>query len=64
MGGQVVCSGCQKRVNFCSVCCEQVQGLIAWSSVCGHAGHLHHMQEWFAQSNQCPKCGVHAHLRL
>ena len=42
------------------VCCSNraVRGLVAWCQVCGHGGHLEHMNKWHQDNEQCPAgCG-------
>lgn len=40
----------------CSYCQSQVNGLIWICSKCLHGGHLNHMNTWFKENSNCPKC--------
>eukprot|EP01012_Entosiphon_sulcatum_P008765 TRINITY_DN14816_c0_g1_i1.p1 TRINITY_DN14816_c0_g1~~TRINITY_DN14816_c0_g1_i1.p1 ORF type:complete len:829 (+),score=85.84 TRINITY_DN14816_c0_g1_i1:438-2924(+) len=46
----------------CCVCREAVKGLYVWISVCGHGGHVDHLQDWFSTHRLCPQCGAEAVL--
>lgn len=37
---------------------SSVKGLFVWCQVCGHGGHLQHMQDWLKKNRKCPAgCG-------
>ena len=37
---------------------NSVRGMFVWCQVCGHGGHLQHIQEWLKAHTQCPTgCG-------
>ena len=42
----------------CTICRLPVTGLSIVCPVCGHGGHLQHVQDWFADHHRCPaaKC--------
>ena len=51
-------AGCQvgrsKGGLTCLVCRLPVAGLSLVCPVCGHGGHLAHMQQWYSDHNKCP----------
>ncbi|KAI8802649.1 hypothetical protein BJ742DRAFT_832208 [Cladochytrium replicatum] len=64
-------SGCAKvsRVcdlkQRCSVCRRICKSLSSFCRVCGHGGHIQHLQSWFSDNTMCPtgcgcECSVHS----
>lgn len=52
------CKTCKSTESSkCSVCHLVVRGLYAWCQGCSHGGHIEHMQQWFSNHSECPKCG-------
>ena len=56
------CKSCASPNMICLLCSLPVRGMATLCHVCGHGGHLGHLQEWFLlpQSNQlcaAPGCG-------
>jgi len=52
------CNACEKRSSACAICLGIVLSLGLFCKVCGHGGHLAHMQKWFLRDSQCPTgCG-------
>lgn len=52
------CITCNKRCSVCAICLAIVMSLGLFCKVCGHGGHLVHMQKWFLRDSQCPTgCG-------
>jgi hypothetical protein len=42
----------------CSICRLTCKGLTSFCNLCGHGGHLEHMQNWFKSESICPTgCG-------
>jgi hypothetical protein len=41
------CKNCRRRIGFCFLCHEPVNGVFVWCPGCGHGGHLDHALEWF-----------------
>lgn len=54
------CRACSKPSLNCVICHVSVRGLANCCIVCGHGGHMAHLQQWFAKNNVCPSgCGCH-----
>lgn len=52
------CSTCKKLSLNCVICHISVRGLANCCIVCGHGGHMAHLQQWFLKNNVCPSgCG-------
>ena len=53
------CKRCSTDSNICSICGDAVLGLWVACQVCGHGGHLKHVQWWLRNGNTgCPEgCG-------
>ncbi|XP_055355079.1 GATOR complex protein WDR59-like [Paramacrobiotus metropolitanus] len=52
------CFNCKKTAVSCSICHGPVKGLSTFCILCGHGGHLVHMEEWFQYNGICPSgCG-------
>lgn len=52
------CRKCSKPSLNCVICHISVRGLANCCIVCGHGGHMAHLQQWFAKNNICPSgCG-------
>ena len=48
------------HILFCLFFCSHnsVRGIYVWCQVCGHGGHLQHIQDWHKDHAQCPTgCG-------
>jgi len=46
------------NVRKCSICRLLVRGLSIQCFICGHGGHLNHLQNWFKKNQQCASgCG-------
>jgi len=56
--GTNYCRMCQDYAFRCIVCDHAIRGLFASCELCGHGGHLEHLQLWFASHDVCPTgCG-------
>ncbi|XP_055383102.1 GATOR complex protein Wdr59 [Condylostylus longicornis] len=52
------CSNCHKYVLYCALCRLPVRGMANACLICGHGGHLLHLDQWFKTHNMCPfGCG-------
>lgn len=59
-----ICERCEKPTGSCSVCHLPVRSVYVNCRGCGHGGHIEHMREWFAESNECPTgCGHQCRLK-
>ncbi|XP_054266064.1 GATOR complex protein WDR59-like isoform X1 [Macrosteles quadrilineatus] len=59
-GLEANCTNCKKPALQCVICHLSVRGSMSSCLVCGHGGHLRHMQEWFKTESVCPSgCGCH-----
>eukprot|EP01080_Neovahlkampfia_damariscottae_P001718 gene1718-487_t len=46
------------NVQKCSICRLLVRGLSIQCFICGHGGHINHLQHWFKKNQQCASgCG-------
>ena len=67
-GSSVRCPRCNVFAVHCVVCSLSVRGLSSFCLVCGHGGHLAHVQEWFeGGEKECASgcgcyCKEHAQL--
>ena len=68
--GEKTCSRCRKKVGFCFICHESVNGIFVSCSGCGHGGCLDHAVDWFNNTDNpfrqfCPTgCGHKCNLAL
>ena len=52
------CADCNHVILKCCVCRIGVRGLVSFCHVCGHGGHLFHLNKWFEDNDMCPSgCG-------
>ncbi|KAG8231519.1 hypothetical protein J437_LFUL011557, partial [Ladona fulva] len=52
------CLYCKRLSLLCVICHVSVRGCSNFCLVCGHGGHMNHMNDWFAQEGLCPSgCG-------
>uniref|UniRef100_A0A1B6EDS3 RWD domain-containing protein n=1 Tax=Clastoptera arizonana TaxID=38151 RepID=A0A1B6EDS3_9HEMI len=59
-GQDAFCTSCGKPCLQCVICHISVRGSANFCLVCGHGGHMTHMQQWFKKENVCPSgCGCH-----
>ncbi|XP_065641638.1 GATOR2 complex protein WDR59 isoform X2 [Hydra vulgaris] len=57
---ELYCTKCRSVIVKCSVCRLCVKGLLSFCIVCGHGGHMFHLQGWFRQHDWCASgCGCY-----
>ena len=57
------CTNCQRRSLVCLLCGLPVRGLATVCFVCGHGGHLDHLQQWFQLPQSKQRCGAPGRFR-
>jgi hypothetical protein len=62
--GSFVSNQPEQELFSCSLCCQVIVPkdhlLVVKCSQCGHGGHVHHMEQWFAVESVCP-AGCYCH---
>ncbi|CAB3373844.1 Hypothetical predicted protein [Cloeon dipterum] len=59
------CLICKETVFPCSICHISVRGPASFCFMCGHGGHIKHMNSWFAKEEQCPTgCGCKCMIEM
>lgn len=59
------CTACMKFAMRCALCRLPIKKLMNFCFLCGHGGHLHHMDSWFESNTVCATgCGCECRPRL